>query len=323
MRVLLILIVSFSCSSAFPTETFKVYMSAEGSDYSDGLSVSEPIKSLKKAQEILNKYNPNTSIEIHIAPGTYFNQHVVWTYTNGKEIVFTSEGFSKERPVFDGGGNFRTWFTLRKADGSDSNLTFMYLKIQNYNTAISFEGNRVDISKWNSRNILYGMYFYKIGGAYSRFEYSTAALRFVNSRNNYILNSHFVDISNNSARAHLIHSIYLAHHSSYNLISRNRFVRNSGDPIRVRDQSNFNQVVRNRFYFSGYDAYYSEWYCSPETSREECTKPTPECPSIANEFRQNLLFKGYYGKVRLFKFFGSNGYCQPTRLSTSDNFFDY
>src|SRR5262249_17984667 len=82
-------------------------------------------------------------------------------------------------------------------------------------------------------------------------------------------------------------------------IEKNRFTSVSGDTVRIRDFSNFNQVVGNRFERAGAKAAFSEWYCNSDErcggAREDCvcTKfkslGIPECPSWGNEFRNNEI----------------------------------
>ena len=326
MKYLVILFMLVWSNFSYSSDPFKVFISPSGNDQNDGLSNAFPVKTLNQVQDILEAHNPDQSVEIHINQGTYLNQSVVWTYTNDHSITFTPIGFTNDRPVFDGGGNTNTWFTLAKRDGKASNLKFRYIKVQNYNTAMSFHGNRNDINKGNSSNELYGMYFYKIGGKFTSFDYSTAAVRFVNSKNNSVANTHFVEILNNPAEASLIHAIYLAHHSSNNEIVRNRFLTTNGDPIRVRDESNHNYIAENRFYTSGKVAFYSDWYCSPDTTRNTCTKASGECPSIGNEFRSNNLYSGYNGDIKTFQYYGIDDYCgglSIPRLRTSGNIKHY
>jgi len=67
-------------------------------------------------------------------------------------------------------------------------------------------------------------------------------------------------------------------------------------------------------------AFHSEWFC--EAERSDCTKPTPERPSIGNEFRSNQLYNGYDGEIATFKLFGPDDACGPLpepRLRTSGN----
>jgi hypothetical protein len=215
------------------------------------------------------------------------------------------------------------------ADGARTELRFRYLRVQNYATAMVFHGNREDEqSGWNGGNHLYGMYFYRIGGLYSWRQTSTAAVDLSNSRDNYIAHYHFVNIENHYEDAGQLHAIYVAHHSNGNLITRNHFANVNGETVRVRDASNYNRILANTFFRTSRKAYYSEWFCEGE----RCTKSTPECPSMANEFRDNQLYGGYYhswsrpwpNHPALSKLYGPANACGPLaapRLYTSGNVF--
>ena len=307
MKYLVIIFIVMWSNISYSSNAFKIYLSPQGSDSDRGLTKSYPVETLARAQEILKTYDPNQEIEVHINQGTYYDQSVIWTYTNGHSITFKPTDTSKGRPVFDGGGSIATWFKLSKSNGSESSLKFRYIKVQNYNIAMSFEGNRNDFASWNSGNELYGMYFYRIGGKYTDFKYSPAAIRFANSRNNIVENSYFVDILNDSKTASYIHAIYFAHYSSDNKVVRNQFHTINGDPIRVRDESNYNYIAGNRFYSSGARAFYSDWYCNEDT--RDCSKASGECPSIGNEFHYNDLYSGYDGIIEAFTYYGENNHC--------------
>ncbi|WKD50244.1 hypothetical protein [Microbulbifer spongiae] len=330
MKFIVLFFIVLWSNNSYSEGSFKIFISPSGNDYNEGLTNSYPIKTLSRAQDVLELYNSGLPVEIHINQGTYYHQSVFWTYTNGHSITFTPVNFTNERPVFDGGGNINTWFTLSKSNRSSSKLKFRYIKVQNYHTAMSFEGKRNYVSNWNSENELYGMFFYRIGGKYTNFGNSTAAVRFVNSRSNSIANTHFVDILNNSAGASAIHAIYFAHYSSHNEVLRNRFLRINGDPIKVRDESNYNYMADNRFYSSGRIAFYQGWYCNADTrgwnldgsNPGGCTKSTGECPSIGNVFRSNYLYGGYGGAIKVFDIREDDNYCGPLsspRLRTSNN----
>ncbi|MEZ0474773.1 hypothetical protein AB6713_09090 [Luteimonas sp. B3_2_R+30] len=270
-------------------------MAPNGADTRSGLSEAQAVKTLGRVQAILQQTQPVDEVEVHIAPGTYLGQEVAWTYYNGKPITFTPKGFSDEVPVFDG-QNGATWFALRASGGRMTNLRFRHLRIQNYGTAVSFNGNRNDLDGWNGGNELLEMYFYNIGGSFSASR-STAAVRLVNSRNNVIVDSMFQNVLDPppaTTAAHL-HPIYAAHYAHDNLIYGNVFINAVGDPVKFRDASNNNRVLNNSFVKTGYFSFYQESYCEP--SRPDCTKPAPECPSQGNEFRNNTLYGGYYGAV--------------------------
>jgi hypothetical protein len=295
-------------------------MAPNGNDARSGRSEVEAVKTLARIQALLQALQPTGEVEVHITPGLYVGQTVLWTHFNGQSITFTPLNFTNERPVFDGQGA-DIWFHLSASQGVETRLRFRYIKVQNYNTAMSFKGDRNnELSGWNGGNELYGMYFYRIGGIYSRDGSSSAAVSFQNSRNNRVANSHFINVENFEAQASAIHGLYIAHYSSGNVIERNRFADINGDPVKTRDASNYNRVLENRFYRTGKTAFYLESFCQAELSA--CTKPTPECPSVGNEFRNNQLYDGYYGEIATFKLSGPDNYCGPLpepRLRTSGN----
>jgi hypothetical protein len=199
----------------------------------------------------------------------------------------------KNRPVFDGCNTPTTCvseatFVIPASSGQGTNLHFSYLAFRRYRTAISLEGNRNTPTASNGRNRVYGCVFEDIGNAHAPgLATSTAAIRLVNSDDNTIENNHFVDILN-ATDGGLLHAIYLAHGSDRNTIARNRFVNNSGDPVRLRDFSNGNQITGNTFIKVGTNAGYTDWYCDHD-ARTDCTKRAPECPSWSNQFRDNEL----------------------------------
>jgi len=314
MKFLLVILLVAWGGCANSAEPFMIFVSPVGNDSNDGLLDAYPVRTLRRAQDILEEHDPDRSIEIHINQGTYFNQSVIWTYSNNHSITFTPINFTKERPIFDGNGLKKTWFKLNISTHSFTQLKFRYIKVQNYNTAMSFEGNRNHESAWNAGNELYGMYFYRIGGRYSNSDYSTAAVRFVNSRNNSIINTHFVDILNIADQAAAIHAIYFAHYSSNNKVLRNTFLGINGDPIKVRDQSNYNYISNNRFESSGNSAFYQEWYCN-KSIRNDCTKVIGECPSIGNEFRDNILNRGFSTDIKKYFISGDNDFCGVLKTS--------
>lgn len=310
----------------------RLYMAPDGDDERSGESSAEAVRSLDRIQEILIANPPARDVEVAIAAGTYRGQRVTWTFTMpDHRIVFRRADPDGERPVFDGclsdgscpGG---TWFSLDKEHGTPSNLEFVYLRVTRYRTAISFNGDRNQGGTSSGANRIYGCYFDRIGNGFEpSLARSTAAVRLVNSDDNVIANNHFVDVINVDSGA-LIHAIYLAHGSERNEIARNRFFRSTGDPVRVRDYSNGNVIVDNRFIQVGNHAGYTEWYCDHDT-RDDCTKVGPECPSWQNQFRDNTL-DGTWTCDRLstFEYFQdatATGCSPPTddavRLRTSGN----
>ena len=267
-----------------------IHMSPTGDDLRCGFTADTSVLTLGRVQEILVSAVSarDRDIEVRIAPGIYRNQTVRWKFTMPDHTVkFMPLRNDKNRPIFDGSGTQKaTWFQLDHADGQATNLVFHYIKVQNYGTAINFHGNREDIHGFNSFNQIYGSYFLDIG------QNSTAAVKLVNSRNNRIVNSHFVNIISRSGCSSL-HALYVAHMSSGNQILRNRFKNGCGDPIRIRDYSNDNVINENHLIKIGRKAGYTDWYCDHDV-RTDCTKPAAECPSWNNQFRNNILERNFW-----------------------------
>jgi len=257
-------------------EPFLVWMASEGSDANSGLDEGHPVKTLGRVHAILqaNLQSEHRDAEVRIAHGTYLNDSVDWRFTmDDHYIKFTRwpDGPTPyDRPLFKsvsagdpakGAGG--TWFHLRYNDqGQPSNLVFWYLRVEHYDQAIDFDGS-VACDAWNGYNTVYGCYFYEIGTLYTvtpSDESCTGCIRMQNSRNNLIQNNHFVRIQTRSVWDHL-HAIYVSDYSSNNMIKNNRFKTVMGDPIRVRNASNWNRVTGNRFVGCGQNAAVSEWLC--------------------------------------------------------------
>lgn len=318
-----------------PPSPLQIWMSPTGNDSNDGLTAAKAVTSLARVQAILvatHGTKPwDRDVEVRIAPGRYVGQTVTWTHTSPThKITFMPAANDKNRPVFDGCSSAsncvnNSFFRLPSSAGKKTNLAFEYLKVIRYRTAFSFEGNRNDAKKYNAGNRIYGCWLEDIGNAYAAgIQPSTAAVRLVNSDDNTIANNHFVDIVNRTSGA-LLHAIYVAHGSDRNTITSNRFVRNSGDPVRVRDFSNGNVITKNTFTKVGTAAGYTDWYCDHDV-RTDCTKADPECPSWNNQFRDNAL-NGMFTCAPLptFVYFQDDtakGCTKPAgavRLSTSGN----
>lgn len=271
----------------------RYYLDPAGDDGATGLVAADALRSLATVHERLVADPPSCDVEVWIAPGVYREQRVNWSFTMPEHTITFRAADRDDRPVFDGcaadgtcaGGSF---FVLRHSRGEETNLHFWYLRVQRYQTAISLNGDRNAEATSNGGNRIYGCYFDRIGNVFDgRVDPSTACVRLVNSDDNEIANNHFVDVVNTRSGG-LIHAIYVAHMSDRNTIRANRFVRSTGDPVRVRDFSNGNVITDNRFIRVGTHAGYTDWYCDHD-ARDDCTKPTPECPSWDNQFRDNVL----------------------------------
>jgi hypothetical protein len=321
-----------------PTAPLRIYLSTQGKDINDGLTTATSIKTLGRAQAIIAAAKPQVDVEVRIAPGTYYGDKVSWTTTMPSHtITFMPLAGGKQRPIFDGclsakppnpktGCPGGTWFKLSHSKGQKTNLHFEYIRVRRYQTAISLNGARNAANTSNSHNRIYGCYFDNIGNNFNTtLAASTAAVRLVNSNDNVIANTHFVSIIN-ASKCGLLHAIYAAHMSDRNQISNNRFASGCGDPVRLRDFSNNNVIKNNTFEKIGVNAAYTDWYCDHEVNTA-CTKPTPECPSWENQFRDNVLDGDWScNALGVFKYFQDDKTtgCSPPslgakRLYTSGN----
>lgn len=294
--------------------TFVLFMSPDGSDTSSGLAPSAALLTLKGAQDKLRQYKPviDQDVEIrikHVADKPYVRQTVRWTHTSPTHTVsfLPSDyhyrggiGAIAGRPVFDGLGTEAFFFVLDASDGEPTNVRFYYLRAQGYTPgALSLNGQRgsgADRGGWNGRNTVYGCVFSDLGNKqFPNARHGYGAIDLVNSDHNLIRNNHFMRLENDRGNAGRIHGVYLAHNSDHNLIVSNTFSYITGDPIRLRDYSNHNQVLSNSFVRTGAYALCSDWHCNPRG----------EGRSWKNVFRDNSSNEGGYNGapvpfVRLF-----------------------
>ncbi len=300
---------AISIENSVPENPFVIYMAPNGSDSNDGLTSCSPLLSLSKVQERLIELKPviDCDIEVRIKlinNVSFVGQTISWGHTSPNNTISFmpldynyGDGINdiSGRPIFDGNGIVNSFFIL-DSRGGKTNVRFYYIRIQEYiKQGILFSGDGNDLEKWNGYNTVYGCYFYEIGNKkYPNAQYGYGAIVFSNSDYNSIRNNHFVKAENRSEKASKMHGVYLADNSDNNKIISNRFYKISGDPVRVRDFSNYNLIFDNLIEKSGKYAYFST-YRNAETG---------ECRSWENEFRDNTVNCGYSGeKIKLFRYF--------------------
>jgi hypothetical protein len=82
-----------------------------------------------------------------------------------------------------------------------------------------------------------------------------------------------------------IHGIYIMAHSHWSQIFNNVFQNITGNPIKIRNFSNFNTIRNNVFSKTGIEgAYFDHFEISPDRM---------ECPSYENYFADNILDGDY------------------------------
>jgi hypothetical protein len=183
----------------------------------------------------------------------------------------------------------KTWLDIFAPIGRSTNIVIHGFTVRGYGTAISIAGTRErPADGWNGGNKIYHMVFDDVG-ARGDAEASTAVVRFVNSRGGLIARNRFTNVYNDQTCG-LIHAVYLAHHSSGNVVEDNNISTRCMDPFRVRDQSDNNTFRRNVVIGKIPTALYTEWFC-----KTGCTKKSsPECPSSGNAYADPgtyVLFK--------------------------------
>jgi hypothetical protein len=292
---------------------FRVYLDPSGQDSNGGRSPQDPIRSLARAHELLRSARPTTDVEVRIAQGTYVAPPTTWRfYVPNHTVTFLPVDYHiggdvdsfGGRPVFRGNGESGFWFTARPPSpgtGLDARLRFYYLQVEEYDRGgilmnggtIVSEGMRRPAGDGLNDNTIIGMYFTRLGSHWSATNDGYGGVDLVNSRRNTVKHNHFVSLQNREAGLSLIHGVYLAHHSNENVVESNRFEEISGDPIRVRNDSNDNEIVGNEFHRTGRTAQFSDWFCdSPCAQRYEQAR---ECASHGNVFSENENVSGYFG----------------------------
>ena len=268
-----------------------IFLDPRGSDSFDGLSEQAPVTSLQEAIRIAELVADKdvSRIRIAVVSGEFQGQ-VAKASGNiaGLEIAVSAADPNQPRPRFNGDQLGGTWLDIRSATGKRTNYKISGLEITNYETAINFAGDRNHRERSNGGNEIRNNVFVNIGQiARAGARPSTAVIRLVNSDDNVIAENRFIHIVNLEQCGHL-HSIYVAHDSTGNVIEDNVFEDSCGDAIRFRDRSHSNIAKGNTFIDAWANAPVSDWYCDRER-RADCTKTTPECPSMNNVLDNNRV----------------------------------
>lgn len=295
-------------------EPFQVFLSPTGLDAHSGLSPAEPVQTLARVHEVLQAAAPATDVEVRVAQGVYVAPPITWTFlVPGHTVSFLpidyeygdGAGDIAGRPVFRGDGTSGFWLTARLPEGhpgGEVGLRFYYFQVDLYDLGglaidggiTTVDGVRRPATAGHNGNTIVGMHFTRLGSRWAdTSQHGFGAVDLVNSSRNLVLDNHFARLENSGTGQNLIHGVYLAHHSTANLVRDNRFEMVSGDPIRARNDSNDNEVFHNVFQRSGQAAMYSDWFCDAECAREESR--ARECPSHGNVVRENDIGSGYSG----------------------------
>jgi Right handed beta helix region len=283
-------LIAASAVAAASDVTF--FISPNGSDSAEGQTQQKPLISLQLAMDraIKSADSSTERIVVNVAEGTYTAQRVSTEgHPKGIKVIIKPTHPDERMPVFDGGGEGGAWFSLRSEVGKATRISIMGLRITRYATAISLNGSRDSTGAFNSGNVIEGNVFETIGQiANPKGPKSTAAIRLINSRENEIRKNRFSNIKNIEGCSAL-HSIYMAHYSSKNIIEGNTFENVCGQTIKVRDQSNNNIVRNNIFKEQATTTTFQEAFCNKDERGDECTKEGGECPSVGNVYESNTV----------------------------------
>jgi hypothetical protein len=306
---------------------FTVYVAPNGDDVANnGRSATSPMATLEGAQEIVRSAKPRTDVEIRIKPGTYVSDpKTIWTtYVPGHFISFLPVGYTfanhgrgVARPVFANKGEpghrpDGNWLQAQSGPGLDSTgaarLRFFHLEVRGFQGGISFDGGtkRVQVAGQQRKeykkqggglndNTVQGMAFRQIGNKDTGGKFGYGALILTNSSRNQIRDNTFTAVENNGAYGAKLHGTYVTHFSDANVIVHNTFTSISGDPVKLRDRSDNNQITGNTFTRAGHYSYYREEFCTGPCLVANPTKDL-ECPSGGNHFAGNTLRSGYRGR---------------------------
>jgi hypothetical protein len=287
-------------------------MAPDGAATNTGLTPSSPLPTLAAVQTRLREYDPQTDVEVHIAPGTYVAPETRWwTYIYGHSISFMPAGWSPgdpapTRPVFQGTGSDEYWLQARLSGtdmGGTTDLRFYYLQVRDYRRGGLTLAGRVDNSSGVrvpdgpgvNGNTVYGMRFERMGDVYVPGAPGFGGLTLINSDDNVVRNNHFVRLENTQVNLSAVHGVYLAHGSDHNVVDSNVFSHITGSPVRVRNSSDENVFHGNRFSYTSYSpvGFYSEWFCDDACAAENASPQ--ECGSFGNRFYENELGPSYPG----------------------------
>lgn len=242
-------------------------------------------------------------ITIYIRKGTYKQNHILWKATSPNHRL-KIKSFENEEVIFDGkapdGTLAQIFIEIANRKGR-TNVWIEGLIVQNYANGIWF-GNTIrdDNGNYfqgiqNSHNVIKNNVFRNIGNKHSNsYQESYSALGINNSYDNKITGNTFCHNENDKLNERkyrtnsLMHSIYLAHYSSRNIIKDNYFSNCSGDAIRLRNGCENNIIDGNYILLSGTLGFITEWY----RTRKKYPNSTEE-PSSGTVLKNNICAYPY------------------------------
>lgn len=275
-----------------------------------GYDESQPIASLGQAHAIVSAElaKMDRPVEVIFHGGTYVRQTQVWKkFPKNYKIIFRPLNVNDEA-AFDGAKVTNNFMTFAPTAAGPSNVEVRNLTFTRYLEGINFSApNRDDVSKGISNNVIANNRFIAIGNMHApildkngKKLLGMAVVRLVNTSHSQFIGNYFEGINNSDGNGlptgGSLHAFYVAHNSSHNQFEGNVFRdHRSGSAIKIRDNSNENLIIANKFDLVSPQAI-QVWHCeinergTSAQSSNGCTKVTvPECYSHGNYATGNMF----------------------------------
>jgi hypothetical protein len=294
---------------------FYVYMSPGGSDERRG-DEANPVATLSGVLKIVRDARPDSDVIVRIRSdrGIYYDQSVIWDYFDPEHNITFEAWPDSLYACFSQGSADTIFFVLKASAGCRTNLHFRRLFVQGYAAgAFRFNGDEHDESGWNGANTIEDCIMQDMGNETQPERHICwGVIDLVNSRHNVVRDCTLSECANANTNEFPqqesglsltsgpnlpIIAIYLANHSSCNEVTRCSFHRVKGDAVRIRDDSNENEISYCYFRQTGWTAVCTMWY----RYSEGYPSTVAECPSWSNLFHHNRAEGNWLcGESRLF-----------------------
>ena len=284
---------------------FEIWVAPNGLDARATSSQQYPVKTLLRAQEILEAEDHDGLAVVYVEGGNYDEWGTTWSYqSEHRTIIKAYDG----TPTFSGDGAKNQYGLLIEPDPGQPND--MNLSVEGLRWVDSTNGIRIN-GAFNVR--LERLTFRRIGTQHSSTGNGYAALSLTGAQGTRVIEASFKDIENAEPNESYIHAIYMSDATHDTRVIDSRFSNVSGDPIRVRDGSNWNRVEGGSFSRTGKYAILSAWH-NPGAG---------ESPSAGNTLRNSDTgsdYAGSYDFPRTACFARGNDPLPQCAISSSGNY---
>ena len=271
-----------------------VWVSQTGSDSNTGDERASPVRSLRRAHELLcpTDHCPGLGrpVEIRIEPGTYHLPDTTWQYFDDVHPTrfvpadwkpgwtWSDVRAAGGRPVLDGRWTTAVGlsFTPRRPSSTGrTNLEFRYLEWSRYDDyALQIRSRS---GQWAAGNLISGNRFHHVGNWWDPSRtIGYGGLSLWSTSRNTVVGNHFSSIVNapvdGDSNGHE-HGIYMIE-ASDNIIRGNRFLDIGGDAVRVANGSDDNLIEANVFERTSNRGHVSDWYCRIVNGCQKMQRPS-------------------------------------------------